>query len=52
MKLFEEGIVETTFEANDTAFAIDGGYLLHSVVWRKNSTFKVIVDSYFSYIIS
>lgn len=51
MKLFEEGIVETTFEANDSVFVIDEGYLLHSVVWRKNRTFKSIIDSYFSYII-
>lgn len=51
MKVFEEGIVETTFEANDSAFVSDGGYQLHVVVRRKKSTFQVIVESYFSYVI-
>ena len=36
---------------DDAIFVIDGGYLLHDVVWPKRSTYQVVYVVYKSYII-
>ena len=36
---------------DDANFVIDGGYLLHAVVWQKQSTYRVVCEAYKTYII-
>lgn len=35
----------------DAKFVVDGGYLLHKVIWPKNLTFREIFETYEAYII-
>ena len=36
---------------DDAIFVIDGGYLLHAVVWPKRSTYQAVCEAYTNYII-
>ena len=36
---------------DDAIFVIDGGYLLHAVVWPKRSTYQAVCEAYKTYII-
>ncbi|KAG8181016.1 hypothetical protein JTE90_024764 [Oedothorax gibbosus] len=45
---------ETSINPNSekVSYIIDGGHLLHRVVWRRPATFKQICEQYTNYIIS
>ncbi|GBM55534.1 hypothetical protein AVEN_16349-1 [Araneus ventricosus] len=34
------------FNAEGGVYIIDGGYLLHRVIWKRSSTFSLICDNY------
>lgn len=36
--------------ADNVMHVIDGGYLLHKVVWEKNDTIEVITEKFLAYI--
>lgn len=36
---------------NNKVHVIDGGFLLHRVVWNKDSTFKQIIQQYITYLL-
>ena len=39
---------DTTSDTSNINYVVDGGYLLHKVVWDKTSTYKKIIHLYFS----
>lgn len=41
---------KTTLPAGDIVHVIDGGFLLHRVVWKKNDTVQVITNKYLDYV--
>lgn len=34
----------------DATYIIDGGFLLHRVVWQKNDTFHIVIHKYINYL--
>ncbi|GBM85339.1 hypothetical protein AVEN_58045-1 [Araneus ventricosus] len=38
------------FNAESSVYIIDGGYLLHRVIWKRGSTFSSICDNYVTYV--
>ncbi|GBN78775.1 hypothetical protein AVEN_174164-1, partial [Araneus ventricosus] len=38
------------FNAKSSVYNIDGGYLLHRVIWNRGSTFSSICDNYVIYV--
>ncbi|GBN04979.1 hypothetical protein AVEN_115484-1 [Araneus ventricosus] len=38
------------FNAESGVYIIDGGYLLHRVIWKRGSTFSSICDNYVTYV--
>ncbi|GBN19558.1 hypothetical protein AVEN_37397-1 [Araneus ventricosus] len=38
------------FNAESGVYIIDGGYLLHRVIWKRSSTFSSICDNYVTYV--
>ena len=42
--------VEGVKEGNVQRYVIDGGYLLHRVVWDKQSTYQEIIQKYTNYV--
>ncbi|XP_071574804.1 uncharacterized protein [Temnothorax nylanderi] len=42
--------IEDTVTSEDVCYVIDGGFLLHKVVWRKGEIFSFISDTYVKYV--
>lgn len=42
--------IDDTITSGDVSYVIDGGFLLHKVVWHKGETFSSICDQYIGYI--
>ncbi|GBN02327.1 hypothetical protein AVEN_260391-1 [Araneus ventricosus] len=38
------------FNAESGVYIIDGGYLLHRVIWKRGSTFSSVCDNYATYV--
>ncbi|GBL75599.1 hypothetical protein AVEN_66447-1, partial [Araneus ventricosus] len=38
------------FNAESSVYIIDGGHLLHRVIWKRGSTFSSICDNYVTYV--
>ena len=36
---------------HEALYVVDGGYLLHTVIWPKPATYQMVYDSYRSYIL-
>ncbi|XP_063235988.1 uncharacterized protein LOC134538524 [Bacillus rossius redtenbacheri] len=51
MKHFEEGIVND-LNLSDAAIVLDGGFLLHCILWPKNCTYGDIMQSYCTYVLT
>lgn len=49
-KCFQPIIIEFDISDDTYYFIIDGGFLLHRVVWNKGETFDTIFDRYVSYV--
>ncbi|GBN83681.1 hypothetical protein AVEN_23974-1 [Araneus ventricosus] len=47
-KVFKPGTRD--FNAESSVYIIDGGHLLHRVIWKRDSTFSSICDNYVTYV--
>lgn len=50
-KIFDKKCVPTNTPPDDTYFVIDGGYLIHKVVWQFPTTYEEIYKQFFKYIV-
>lgn len=42
--------VDIELGENNVTYVIDGGFLLHCVVWNEDDTFSVVLDKYVKYL--
>ncbi|CAG9782212.1 unnamed protein product [Diatraea saccharalis] len=42
--------VDIDLDENNVTYVVDGGFLLHRVVWSKDDTFSIILDKYIKYL--
>lgn len=49
-EFFQAAQVSVNDLTNNCPYVLDGGFLLHTVVWMKKTTFRELLDQYVDYV--